>query len=44
MLMLVKKLEKKLKYRLIASHEAYKNGKKGIPVEEVYKKLGLNVR
>jgi hypothetical protein len=43
MLMLVKKLEKKLNCILIASREAHKNGKKSIPAEEVYKRLGLNV-
>ncbi|MGB3653995.1 MAG: hypothetical protein WBA41_22670 [Rivularia sp. (in: cyanobacteria)] len=39
-----KEIREEVKARLIASREAYKNGKKGIPAEEVYKKLGLNVQ
>lgn len=39
-----KEIREEVKTRLIASREAYKNGKKGIPAEEVYKKLGLNVQ
>jgi hypothetical protein len=37
-----KEVREEVKQKLIASQEAHKNGKKGIPVEEVYKKLGLN--
>ena len=39
-----KEVREEVKQRLITSKEAHKNGKKGIPAEEVYKRLGLNVQ
>ncbi|MGB3755858.1 MAG: hypothetical protein WBA07_05715 [Rivularia sp. (in: cyanobacteria)] len=39
-----KEIREEVKQRLIASREVHKNGKKGIPAEEVYKRLGLNVQ
>lgn len=40
-----KEIREEVKQRLIASREAHKkNAKKGIPAEEVYKRLGLNVQ
>ncbi|MEO0933055.1 MAG: hypothetical protein AAFY21_04620 [Cyanobacteria bacterium J06641_2] len=39
-----KEVREEVKQRLIASKEAHEHGKKSIPAEEVYKRLGLNVQ